>query len=156
IFSSPPSPAVDAAWARMEKNMIIGLSRDELLALGKDPSAAVKFSPSWPDAGAGEKYLGVLDVFHQIHCLNMLRTNLVINYNYYWGDEYGTTPPVFRDIHLSHCVSVLLQSIACHADLGVVTHVWRSDTPVPYPDFGINRQCRDFDALVRWRDENDI
>lgn len=44
----------------------------------------------------------------------------------------------------------------CHADAAVVTHVWREGTEVPYPDFGVERQCRDFGALMEYRDTMDV
>jgi hypothetical protein len=156
IFASPPSPEVDHAWMRISKNMIFGLTRDDVLRLGKEPSTAVKFNEKWGIEGGSELYLGVVDVFHQIHCLNMLRQNLITNYDYYWGDIYGFKPPVFRETHLRHCTSIILQAIMCHADLGAVTHIWSEGNPVPWPDFGINRQCKDFDALLKWRDEADV
>ncbi len=158
VFGAPPGPEVDRAWARASRNMIVGLTRDEVLRLGKDPATAVQFSPEWPEAKKAKEdmYVGVVDVFHQIHCLDMLRQNLVFNYDYYWGDIYGLRPPAFRETHLRHCTSQLLQSIMCRADLAVVTHVWSRDTPVPMPDFAVNHQCRDFDALLRWRDTTDV
>ncbi|KAL2054377.1 hypothetical protein ABVK25_005518 [Lepraria finkii] len=34
------------------------------------------------------------------------------------------------------------------------TMTWLEPQERPLPDFSINRKCRDFGALVRWRDEN--
>lgn len=136
--------------------MIFGLTRSDLARLGKDSRTAVKFNPEWNIPGSENLYLGVLDVFHQVHCLNMLRQNLVINYDYYWGEAYGFRPEAFRERHLSHCTSILLQNIMCHADTEVVTHVWRQGNPVPWPDFGVKKQCRDFGALMKFRDSMDV
>lgn len=136
--------------------MIFGLTQSDVIRLGKDPTSAVKFNPEWNISSSEDLYLGVLDVFHQIHCLNMLRQNLIINYDYYWGKAYGFRPEVFRERHLSHCTSILLQNIMCHADTEVVTHVWQEGNPVPWPDFGVKKQCRDFNALVEFRDVMDV
>jgi hypothetical protein len=156
VFAAPPSPEVDHAWMRISRNMIFGITERDVLRLHKDPEDAVKFNPEWEVVGGEDLYLGVLDVFHQVHCLNMLRQNLITNYDYYWGDIYGFKPPVFRETHLWHCTSILLQAIMCHSDIGVVTHIWSEDRSVPTPDFGINRKCRDFEALLKWRDETDL
>ncbi|KAH8881865.1 hypothetical protein GQ53DRAFT_621486, partial [Thozetella sp. PMI_491] len=156
IFAAPPSPEVDHAWMHISKNMIVGVSGEDMVRLGKSLERSVKFNPEWDVKGGENLYLGVMDVFHQIHCLNMLRQNLITNYDYYWGDIYGFKPPVFRETHLRHCTSILLQAIMCHSDVGVITHIWSEDTPVPNPDFAINRQCRDFDALMQWRDNTDL
>lgn len=155
--AAPPSKAVDEEWERVSRNMIFGLTKSDILRLQKDPNTAVKFNPDWNITHDGEDlYLGVLDVFHQIHCLNMLRQNLIINYDYYWGKAYGFRPEAFRERHLSHCTSILLQNIMCHADTEVVTHVWREGNPVPWPDFGVQKQCRDFEALISFRDGSDL
>ncbi|KAJ6782033.1 hypothetical protein PWT90_06096 [Aphanocladium album] len=154
--AAPPSRDVDAAWEHLSRNMILGLTRADVERLGKDPSTAVKFSPAWRVPGGDGLYLGVLDVFHQVHCLDMLRRNLVFNYGYYNFARYGLRPEAFRERHLRHCTSVLLQNIMCHADTEVVTHVWRAGNPVPWPDFGVRKQCRDFNALLDFRDRMDV
>ncbi|TQV90082.1 hypothetical protein V2A60_010464 [Cordyceps javanica] len=156
IFAAPPSPAVDKAWHRVSSNMIFGLTQSDVLRLGKDPKTAVKYNPEWNIHSPEDLYLGVLDTFHQVHCLNMLRQNLIINYHYYWGKTFGFRPEAFRERHLSHCTSILLQNIMCHSDLEVVTHVWREGNPVPWPDFGVKKQCRDFDELIKFRDSMDL
>ena len=38
--------------------------------------------------------------------------------------------------------------------LSMTTMTWLETQERPLPDFSINRKCRDFGALVRWRDEN--
>ncbi|EPE07010.1 hypothetical protein F503_03437 [Ophiostoma piceae UAMH 11346] len=158
IFSQSPGSEVDKAWERVAKTMMFGLTREDVVQLGKDPDTAVKFSKSWnitsPDGE--ELYLGVLDVFHQVHCLNMLRKSLITNYDYYYGEVLGFRAELFHETHLKHCTSILLQSIMCHGDVGVYTHVWREGNPVPWPDFGINRQCRDYNALMEFRDKHDV
>ena len=58
--------------------------------------------------------------------------------------------------HLNHCTDILLQNLMCHADVEVITHVWQEDQDWPYPDFGISKQCRDFESLLKWKEENEI
>jgi hypothetical protein len=94
-----------------------------------------------------------VDVFHQIHCLNALRKALITNYEYYWGARYGLNPPVQFSFHLDHCTNILLQNLMCHADMDAVIYNWRESEEIPYPDFGVYKKCRDFDALLRWREE---
>ncbi|KAI1410527.1 hypothetical protein F5Y13DRAFT_201982 [Hypoxylon sp. FL1857] len=154
IYMGKPSKDVDDAWNRIEDNMIFGITRDDVVRIGKDPGISVKFNPEW---GQGDDlYMAEVDVFHQIHCLNSLRKALIFNYEYYYYDLYGFEPPLGFEVHARHCTSILLQSIMCHSDVEVVTHVWHESTPQPYPDFGVNRQCRDFDQLLRWKEESDL
>lgn len=154
IFASPPSPEVDTAWNRIEDNMILGITREDVMRVGKDPETAVKMNPDW--GVEGDLYLAEVEVFHQIHCLNSLRKALIFNYDYYYGEMYGFEAPQFFESHLRHCTSLLLQVLQCHADTEVITHVWHEDQPQPFPDFGINKQCKDFDALLRWKEETDL
>lgn len=158
IFRLPPSPEVDAAWEHISRDGVVVLSADEVRRAGKDPAYAVQVDPAWGypagSSSSSASYVAIVDAFHQIHCLNALRKGLVHNYQYYWGARYGFEPPFMWENHVNHCVDILLQDLMCHADVSPVTYTWVEDQAAPYPDFGIQRQCRDFDALVRWREAN--
>lgn len=156
IYRLPPSPAVDAAWDKITRVNLISITEDEIRKLGKDPSLTVRSPESWWSESWGDGYLGQVDVFHQIHCLNMLRQGLITNYNYYWGKKYGLSPPVQFGMHLNHCLGTILENLMCHADVDIVTFNWRESQDDPFPDFEIRKQCRDFDAVVEWQRENQI
>ncbi|KAJ8133445.1 hypothetical protein O1611_g176 [Lasiodiplodia mahajangana] len=154
IYVDQPSPEVDAAWDRIQEAMIWGISKDDMRRVGKDPGKSVKYDPAW---GFGDDlYMVEVDVFHQIHCLNVLRKSLVTNYDYYWGRKWGFEPPIDFRTHLRHCTSLLLQNLMCHADVEVITHEWNEEQPWPFPDFGVMKQCRDFDALLQWAEANTL
>ena len=36
------------------------------------------------------------------------------------------------------------------------TDYWVDISDEPYPDFSINRQCRDFDSILAWQEEKSI
>jgi len=149
-----PGPEVDAAWDRVSDNMMFGISRADVERIGRDPDRSVKMDPAW---GAGDDaYMVEVDVFHQIHCLNALRKALITNYDHYWGRHWGWEPPLMFDTHLRHCTSMLLQSLMCHADVEVITHEWHVDQPWPFPNFGVRKQCRDFDRLLAWKEANNL
>ncbi|EOD45791.1 putative tat pathway signal sequence protein [Neofusicoccum parvum UCRNP2] len=97
-----------------------------------------------------------IDVFHQLHCLNSLRKGLIHNYQYYWGDRYGLDPPIMFSSHLNHCMDVLRQNIMCHADVEVITYDWRETQLHPFPNFGINKKCRDFNAVLEWQERTKL
>ena len=40
--------------------------------------------------------------------------------------------------------------------LTVVVDYWVDIGDEPYPDFSINRQCRDFEAVWQWQEDNSI
>ncbi|RYC60887.1 hypothetical protein CHU98_g5324 [Xylaria longipes] len=156
IYRLPPSPAVDEAWDRITRVNLISISENEIRKLGKDPSLTIQSPESWWSKSWGGGYMGQIDVFHQIHCLNMLRQGLIINYNYYWGKKYGLTPPVQFGVHLNHCLATILENLMCHADVDIVTFNWRESQNEPFPDFEIRKQCRDFEAIVDWQREKKL
>ncbi|PYI07696.1 hypothetical protein BO78DRAFT_366519 [Aspergillus sclerotiicarbonarius CBS 121057] len=150
IFRQDPSPEVDKAWRELGDTRPIPLTKAQVLAMGKDPTQAVKFPSSW---GLGpETYAGRLDVFHQIHCLDALRQEAY--WDYYYGAKYpgglNTTGDIHR-LHLSHCINYLLQNILCNANTAVYTHFWTDTLEHPFPDFDIMHQCRDFGAVKEWQ-----
>jgi hypothetical protein len=59
-------------------------------------------------------------------------------------------------VHLGHCVDMLLQNIKCTANTEVLTLSWMEEHSEPWPDFSINRQCGDFDLLLKWQEEHAI
>jgi hypothetical protein len=120
--------------------------------MGVDPSTAAKLDDE--EWGLGDDaYVAALDVFHQLHCLNTLRQIA-------YGDLYpkisgGRERPVWK-FHVDHCVDILMQELQCSGNLNLVPYHWVENFERPYPDFSINRQCVDFEAVTRWRIENTI
>ncbi|EMR91030.1 putative tat pathway signal sequence protein [Botrytis cinerea BcDW1] len=148
IYRKPPSPEVDAAWARIETQNPIPLSRQDLVNQGKDPDMYAKFPESFgfgPDA-----FIGRIDVFHQIHCLNRLRMHLYWNVAYYYPDEQMGK---YHQLHASHCVYALLQNLMCQGNVDTYGHYWVDMQENAVPDFNINHKCRDFEAILEYHDE---
>ena len=149
-----PSPSVDAAWDRISTRNPIVIGRSDVLALGKDPDNAAR----WPASFGADKYVGKIDVFHQIHCLNMLRQSLRWNFDYYYAAEFppGKSVDTFHTSHVDHCVSILLENLMCTANVDIYTHFWMDAQVHAFPDFNINHKCRDFDAVLAWQEANSI
>ncbi|KAL4899982.1 hypothetical protein BDW74DRAFT_188709 [Aspergillus multicolor] len=157
IFRQPPSPEVDLAWDAITDTRPIPLTRADVLALGKDPSSSVKL----PDAifGLGDEiYAGRLDVLHQLHCLNALRRESY--FEYYYSAQYASPAEAHNDtlhaFHLNHCVYMLLQNIVCRASTDVYTHVWTDAVGHPWPDFGIEHRCVDFQAILEFQRDGGV
>ncbi|KAJ9228938.1 hypothetical protein DTO169E5_9027 [Paecilomyces variotii] len=154
IYRQPPSPEVDRAWKRLANVNPIVVTREDVIKFGKDPDQAAK----WPESfGFGDDaYIGRLDVFHQIHCLDWLRREAY--FGHYFGKKWppGTKPSDLHLTHLSHCIYLLLQNLMCNANVDVYTHYWADAQLNAFPDFNINHKCRDFDAILKWQEENSI
>ncbi|KAG6856702.1 hypothetical protein H0H87_001491, partial [Tephrocybe sp. NHM501043] len=94
-------------------------------------------------------YLVGIDVFHHLHCLNMIRKAL----HPVWSPDYY--PPDPREDeeehqgHLGHCVNSLRQSLQCNADISPI--IWRKlENGRILPRFDIVHTCRDFDRIREW------
>lgn len=77
IYIQDPSPEVDAAWNHIaaDASPIITVNSEEAIRLGRDPNVIVKAPAEW---GFGnDAYPAQIDAFHEIHCLNMIRKEMV-------------------------------------------------------------------------------
>jgi hypothetical protein len=154
IYRQPPSDEVDAAWSRLANIRPIAITREDVLRLGKDPKQASK----WPQSfGFGsDSYIGRIDVFHQIHCLDTLRREA--NFDYYYRHRYpcGTEPSDLHKTHVSHCIYLLVQNLMCSANVDIYTHFWADAQYNAFPDFSLNHKCRDFEAVLKWQEDNSV
>jgi hypothetical protein len=118
---------------------------------------SVEESWPWPpiDAPEGDSYMGIIDVFHQIHCLDMLRRSIFTEY-------YGNLREIYKDglfpftDHILHCQYVLMQALTCHADLEVVTFNKVKGFKGPFADFGVEKKCRNWDEILEWKERHQI
>ncbi|CAI4219629.1 unnamed protein product [Parascedosporium putredinis] len=160
IWRQAPSPEVDAAWNRAaaEGFELVGVSRDDVIKSNKDPDSCVQIPSSWGEQLGDNNYLAQIDVFHQIHCLDMIRREA-------FSDHYfkDTIRDERRTSHLTHCLHIVLQNLMCTADVGIITHNWIRNERYPtepktrpFEDFNIVKKCRNFDALLDWTEAHAI
>lgn len=134
--------------------------------MGKDPETTSKLPNN--EFGLGdEAYIGGLDIFHVLHCFNEIRKEAFKDYFWDAGEHHTKHPgsssyspkrkhsEIFW-IHLRHCTDIVVQNLMCNADATMYTYVWMESQKTPYPDFYVNKKCRDFEALKKWRDENGL
>lgn len=147
-----PEPAVDEAWEDLETIRVFPITEKEVRRLGKDPELLVKFPPEY---GLGDDaYMAQIDMFHQIHCLNLLRHLAWAEYN-----RNGTAKKPFSDlhwIHVSHCTDILMQNLMCNGNLDIITFNWMETQTNPFPDFAVTHRCRDFNAIYEWQDKHSV
>ncbi|KAI1020182.1 hypothetical protein LB503_006019 [Fusarium chuoi] len=150
--SLKPDPEVDDAWEDLEIIRVFPITESEVRRLGKDPELLVRFPQEY---GLGDNaYMAQIDMFHQIHCLNLLRHLAWAEYN-----RNGTAKKRFSDlhwIHVSHCTDILMQNLMCNGNFDIITFNWVETQSNPFPDFAVNHQCRDFDAIYEWQDKHSV
>ena len=153
ILRIPQGDEADAEWNRIGSHVFpILIPAEEVRKLGKDPSLAVRVPDEFgfgPDA-----YLAQTEVFHLLHCLDMLRKE--ISYEHYYFPKFGNNPDAQHTAHIGHCVDLLAQFIKCQSPVDVILFNWVEGWDQPFPDFFNKHVCRDFEALLAYVNENSV
>ena len=87
------------------------------------------------------RYVAGLDVLHTLHCLNMLRMKLDLDY--YPAAAIGS-------LHNYHCIDQIRQYLMCTGDLTPIPVRWHEALGRPYVDSDKPHTCRNFSALQSW------
>ena len=95
-------------------------------------------------------YLVTLDVFHQLHCLNIIRQGAYIEY---YPERRAESD---WDIHVDHCVDTLREVLMCHGDIALHTYTWKERYRRPWPNFNIDHECRKWASIHDWAVANNI
>ncbi|KAJ6578017.1 hypothetical protein B0H19DRAFT_1122111 [Mycena capillaripes] len=150
IYRGTPTPELDDAWDRISVDVRpTRIDKSVLPKIGKEEtSSLVKFRE---EDGGG--FMGGTEVFHQLHCLNLLRKYTYHEYYEKFDHSFQEKPDTVR-AHVDHCTEMLRMNLICSADVGMITYEWVQNWTVPYPDFSTVHQCRDFDAILEWHAEN--
>ncbi|KAK0613277.1 hypothetical protein B0T14DRAFT_569346 [Immersiella caudata] len=141
-YSRESNPeGVDDAWDSIQEARIARISSAEKQELPGGRATGRLF-------GAEGGYAVLLDVFHQLHCLNSIRLSYYQNHTQaHEGAAKGFETP---GGHIDHCFSYLAQTLMCHGDVGVMTTTWREKAQVFTADFNVTKQCRNFEAIQKW------
>ncbi|OGM51053.1 hypothetical protein ABOM_000035 [Aspergillus bombycis] len=153
ILRIPTGSEADAEWFRIGTGVMpIIISSDEIHKLGKDPSVAVKIPE---EHGYGDDaYIAQTEVFHLLHCIDMLRKE--ISYEHYYYPRFGNNPDAEHKAHIGHCIDILAQAIKCSSSVDVILFNWVEGWDQPFPDFRNQHVCRDFDTLLAHVNENSV
>jgi hypothetical protein len=91
VYQQRPNPSVDAAWERVGNLFPVPLSASEITKTGKNPEECFQF-PAGAVNGRDNIYMGMADVFHQIHCLDNFRRA-------FWSEYYGDLRKALVYVH---------------------------------------------------------
>lgn len=95
-----------------------------------------------------------LEVFHQLHCLNLLRMSTYPDYypKLWWSDTNDKAENVRA--HLDHCIEILRMNLMCLSDINVFTFHSRPGREGAWPDYESQHVCRNFDQIKQWANDN--
>ncbi|ELR06047.1 hypothetical protein VC83_08128 [Pseudogymnoascus destructans] len=137
FYGGLPSNATDEIWQRLSP------PGDGIIEVPTEYTTSLAASLPAPNNPATAKVYGV-SMFHQLHCLNFLRTA-------YYPEGITTMSPEETLLHRDHCLDYIRQAIMCAGDV----------TLEPLTKAGINgmgavHQCRDFDRIFSWAYEHGL
>ncbi|TGO76835.1 hypothetical protein BELL_0134g00070 [Botrytis elliptica] len=151
-YAAASSPETDSAW-----DSLMPAGRGFILVENPEKYG---LRPGLPSANGPDRYS--VSVFHQLHCLGMIRES----YNsvlmgvrpHIHGDENlsDSAAQESEKEHTSHCFDYLRQAMMCSADM---TIEWAMEMPDGKPPFtvdgwGITHMCRDWKHVLKWMGEH--
>ncbi|KAK3356986.1 hypothetical protein B0T25DRAFT_566310 [Lasiosphaeria hispida] len=152
-------PSVDKAWDYIANDIgDIMITEQERQKLGLSPDSLKIQDPRTGEWG----YRAGVEVFHQLHCLNLLRQ--AVYRDYYGrkevGGDVGDADGV-EDLmgHVDHCIEAIRQNLMCQSDVSVFTfktfpELADEGIEGEWPDFEINHMCRNFEAVRKWNNDH--
>ncbi|KAH8603103.1 hypothetical protein B0O99DRAFT_605126 [Bisporella sp. PMI_857] len=146
-------PEVDKAWAAITYEVGDQMITDEERQILDMPESSLKVKH--PKTGV-EGYRVGLEVFHQLHCVNVLRQVAYRSWYQDLGGEFEDGEEALT-MHIDHCLEILRKSIQCNADVGLFTFYMMDGDPLPWPELDTEwHVCRNFDAVREWAIENSV
>ncbi|CAI6285160.1 unnamed protein product [Periconia digitata] len=144
---------VDAMWEWATDGIPDTMvTKSELLKMNMDPTGALEVTD--PKTGR-HGYRVAIEVFHQLHCLNLLRQ---ANHKAHYAPLGGDTAAEPEDLHghLDHCIDALRQFVMCQGDTNVFPFRFPFNDGDPWPDYSSPRMCRNFDKIRDWAVEHGV
>jgi hypothetical protein len=112
-------------------------------------SAAKLPNATTPFTNGSSHYIVELDVFHQLHCLNMLR-KLVYPSVYKMDLTSDSEKAADNIFHMEHCYEQLRQSLQCSSDISTIFWEWSEKKQKMFGNVKTTHTCRNFEKIRDW------
>ncbi|KAH8897640.1 tat pathway signal sequence [Thozetella sp. PMI_491] len=139
------SSEVDAQWDELYNQVLISQITAE--SAGRLPNATTPFTNDT------SHYIVELDVFHQLHCLNMLR-KLAYPEVYKIDLTSGSEEAADNIYHMEHCYEQLRQSLQCSSDISTIYWEWSEMKQKMVGNVGTTHTCKNFEKIRDWAVEH--
>ncbi|PQE07799.1 tat pathway signal sequence protein [Rutstroemia sp. NJR-2017a BVV2] len=140
VYKGEPSPELDRAWDDILKY------RNQAIPSTYLPKHLSSIPILTTNGTSTNNLLVNLDVFHNLHCLNTIREYI---FRSYYSDSSHNLEQI------NHCVDSIRQALQCHADISIGTYSWKENHSIPWPNFRIVHECRNWDMVLEWAKKND-
>lgn len=88
-----------------------------------------------------------LEVFNTLDCLNFIRKFTFRSY-------YNITDATEEIERFGQCIETVRQTLTCYGDISLNTYAWRKNRRLPFPDFRIDHECRDWNSIQKWTEDH--
>ncbi|KAF8971078.1 hypothetical protein BDZ97DRAFT_1337008 [Flammula alnicola] len=133
LYQQSPSPEVDAAWEDLYNFGVSRITKQEASRL---------VNQTYRLPGDEDHYVIQLDVFHQLHCLNLLRKAV--------HREYYTETDHLDSQRWDHCIESIRQSLMCSADITPIVWQWVDRVQEVRVMGNTIHTCRNYDKIKDW------
>ncbi|KAI0474681.1 hypothetical protein F4859DRAFT_514530 [Xylaria cf. heliscus] len=158
-YRGPPTPELEQAWEKLWRYGDYRFPEGNLPLINRTVNLGDnKTLKPWHDGKGG--FHGQLEVFHQLHCLNLVR-------QYTWRDWYFRHPDIVRipgdmaasdveaRMHTDHCIEAVRLALMCNGDTTPIITVLNPVAPRgEMSDFSPAKKCRKFEKLQEWSVQN--
>ncbi|KAF2245941.1 hypothetical protein BU26DRAFT_607235 [Trematosphaeria pertusa] len=145
-----PTDKKDELWTDLYRYMPVRVPKTEAHRL---PNKTAHLTVD----GWEEDYMVGIDVFHQLHCLNVLRRSFYPQRYRGMGMWHPNgTLNMLGWVHIDHCIESLRQSLQCSADIAPIPFTWMPERKYMLLRMDTYHRCRDFDALHAWTRERQV
>ncbi|KAI0468035.1 hypothetical protein F4859DRAFT_222768 [Xylaria cf. heliscus] len=153
MYRGPPTVEREKAWLSLWNFGPVNIPDNRLATLNK--SRETTWQHTKPEVGGG--VVGSLEVFHHLHCLDLIRRYTYRDkWDYSKSPAWDGTPQQILD-HVDHCINSLRIFLQCKAD--IEPYLVRKDERLPLgidPDFNTQHKCVNFEKLRKWAKENEL
>jgi hypothetical protein len=162
-------PDVDRAWREISYDMGDQMIMPDELPVLDMPESSLKVKH--PQSGA-EGYRVGMEVFHQLHCINLLRRVTYRDYYEPISAEFKVGAEALKmhtglssrltfssgsaNCFIDHCLEVLRLNTQCHADIGLFTFYMVEGDPLAWPELNSWHKCRNFDRVRDWAVQHSV
>ncbi|KAF8319621.1 hypothetical protein DL93DRAFT_102637 [Clavulina sp. PMI_390] len=101
------------------------------------------------------RYILDLDVFHQLHCLDMIRRKLKgpregedQEHKPHFAPMGPADDPTYD--HVDHCINSVREALMCNPDLTPVVWQWDEASQKSGPKIDVVHTCANFNAIQEW------
>ncbi|KAL8296361.1 hypothetical protein RB597_005778 [Gaeumannomyces tritici] len=151
-YKGRPTKELEERWKDLWYYGSFDLPDSALPGLRKPPGGTD--GHPWARTASGGLLAG-LEVFHNLHCLNLVRQYVHRSeWDYSTDPGFSGTEQQILD-HVDHCIEALRIRLMCSADVTPFLHLNTSDKGAQ-PDFDTQHRCPRYGNIVDWAKQHQI